>query len=242
MDSQKIIVIIPTFNEINNLPILINLIVEQNIPDLTILIVDDNSPDGTADCARDLSRTYDDLICVLGIPTKQGLANAYKKGFAWALSKGYDVLVQMDGDLSHNPGYMKPMINKLDSYDVVIGSRYIEKGKISDKWSFLRKGISSFGNFTIRNILLVPVRDITSGFKVFNHQAAKAINWNKIYCTGFGFQSEVTFQCHKLGYSIFEMPILFEDRLHGKSKMTFRILLETIVKIIIIRLFRFSKV
>ena len=242
MNSLKIIVIIPTFNEINNLPILANLIFAQNIPNLAILIVDDNSPDGTADCARDLSRMYNDMIYVLDIPDKLGLTNAYKKGFTWALAKGYDVLVQMDGDLSHNPDYIKHMVTKLDSYDVVIGSRYIEKGQISNKWSFLRRAVSFLGNFTIRNILSIDVRDITSGFKVFSYEAAKSINWDIVHCTGFGFQSEITLQCHKLGYSILEIPIFFEDRLHGKSKMSFRILLETMVKIIIIRLFRFTKV
>ena len=242
MNSLKIIVIIPTFNEINNLPILANLIFAQKIPNLAILIVDDNSPDGTADCARDLSGIYNDMIYVLDIPDKLGLANAYKRGFTWAIAKGYDVLVQMDGDLSHNPDYIKHMVTKLDSYDVVIGSRYIEKGKISNRWPFLRKAISFLGNFAIRNILSIDVRDITSGFKVFSHEAAESINWNIVHCTGFGFQSEITFQCHKLGYSILEIPILFEDRLHGKSKITFKILLETMVKIIIIRLSPFTKV
>jgi dolichol-phosphate mannosyltransferase len=235
MEDTKIIVIIPTLNEINNLPILVNLIFNQDISNLSILIVDDNSPDGTADCASELSKIYDDKIYVLGISYKSGLANAYKEGFNWAISKGYDILIQMDADLSHNPNYIEAMITNLKDYDVVIGSRYIEYGKTSNKWSFFRKSISLLGNFGIRHILAINIRDITSGFKAFNCNAAKSINWDQIHCTGFGFQAEVTFQCYQQEHDILEMPILFEDRLYGKSKMTLTVLAETFLKILAYR-------
>tara|TARA_Y100000996_G_scaffold415511_1_gene410698 strand:+ start:2993 stop:3745 length:753 start_codon:yes stop_codon:yes gene_type:complete len=241
MENSRIVVIVPTFNEANNLPVLAERIFAQNICDLDILIVDDNSPDGTADCARQLSENYNDNIYVLDLPEKLGLSNAYKQGFNWAISQKYDILVQMDADLSHNPNYIRHMIDKLSDYDVVVGSRYILKGAVSNKWSFLRRFISFLGNFGIRNILIINVRDITSGFKAFKYQSARSINWDQIYCAGFGFQAEITYQCYKFGYSIFEIPIIFEDRLYGKSKMTFVILLETLLKIIIFKLFQSSR-
>ena len=171
MENSKIVVIVPTFNEVNNLPVLAERIFAQNICDLDILIVDDNSPDGTADCARQLSENYNDNIYVLDLPEKLGLSNAYKQGFNWAISQKYDILVQMDADLSHNPNYIRHMIDKLSDYDVVVGSRYILKGAVSNKWSFLRRFISFLGNFGIRNILIINVRDITSGFKAFKYQS-----------------------------------------------------------------------
>jgi len=241
MNTPKIVVVIPTFNEVNNLSILTKKIFSQGIPNLDILIVDDNSPDGTACCARKLSPIYDERIHVLDIPHKLGLANAYNQGFNWAISNLYEIIVQMDADLSHNPIYIREMIDKLDIYDLVIASRYIQNGYVSNNWSFLRKLISSLGNFGIRKALSLNVRDVTSGFKAFNYRTAKSINWDKIRCSGFGFQSEVTFQCVRFGYSVFEMPILFDERLHDKSKMTFTILLETLVKIIEFRLFHASK-
>ena len=232
---KSVCVVVPTYNESENLPELTERIFSLNLPRLSVLIVDDNSPDHTAETARRLSLQYKGAIQVLQRGMKSGLGTAYIEGFQSASAKGYEIIVQMDADLSHRPEYLPQMIDFLQEYDVVVGSRYIDKNGMDSEWGIHRKILSFCGNLGIRWVSGIQAKDVTSGFKVFRTRILKEIDWTKIRSSGFGFQAEVAFQCEKNGVKILEYPIVFDERTRGKSKMSFAIICETVYIILSLR-------
>ena len=232
---KSVCVVVPTYNESENLPELTERIFSLNLPRLSVLIVDDNSPDRTAETARRLSLQYKGAIQVLQRRMKSGLGTAYIEGFQSASAKGYEIIVQMDADLSHRPEYLPQMIDFLQEYDVVVGSRYIDKSGMDSEWGIHRKILSFCGNLGIRWVSGIQAKDVTSGFKVFRTRILKEIDWTKIRSSGFGFQAEVAFQCEKNGVKILEYPIVFDERTRGKSKMSFAIICETVYIILSLR-------
>jgi len=189
--------------------------------------VDDNSPDGTGELADDLCRRYPGEFHVLHRPAKMGLGSAYIAGFRFALQHGADRIVQMDADFSHSPSYVPRFLEKLNGYDVVVGSRYAEGGQLDDRWSFGRYLLSWWANSVyIRLILGLKVQDATAGFKCWKRQALEAIDLDTIQSGGYVFQVEMAYVTARLGFRVLEIPIYFEDRRIGQSKMDMRIKLE----------------
>lgn len=232
---KSVCVVVPTYNESENLSELTERIFSLNLPRLSVLIVDDNSPDRTAETAWRLSLQYEGAIQVLHRKTRNGLGTAYIEGFQSALAKGYEIIVQMDADLSHRPEYLPKMIDLLREYDVVVGSRYIDKSSTDSEWGIHRKILSFCGNLGIRWISGIQANDVTSGFKAFCAGTLKEIDWTKVRSSGFGFQAEIAFHCEKNGLKVLEYPIVFEERTRGKSKMSLAIICETVYIILSLR-------
>ena len=222
----KTSIVIPTFNEAENLPVIIQRLFDLQIPSLKILIVDDNSPDGTGDIADKLTEKYSGIIDVLHRKGKLGLGTAYIEGFKFCLEGGAERIVQMDADFSHNPEKVSVLLSSLDSYDMVLGSRYIEGGSLDRDWAFWRKGLSSFGNLYARVILGMPIRDVTGGFRAWRRETLLGIPLERVKSQGYAFQVEMGYITHLMGFRIKEIPIYFADRLRGDSKMSLNIQIE----------------
>ena len=235
IETSKISVIIPTYNEAENLSILVRKIFDQSIENLNILIIDDSSPDGTAEIVNQLSKEFPGKIELVQRKKKLGLGSAYKLGYLKAIEAGSDIVVQMDGDLSHSPRYILDFLQQLHGSDIVVGSRYIEGGEIDKNWNPLRKIISKLGVISIRLVTGLKVKDVTSGFKAYNIDVLKTLNLQNLKCNGFGFQAEMLHSCTRNGYLIKEHPIYFNDRNNGKSKMSIHIILEAIKYLTLIR-------
>jgi len=227
MDSKKI-VIIPTYNEANNILALLEKILSL-YKDIDILIVDDNSPDKTGDIIERFALTEKSVKC-LRREKKEGIGPAYIAGFQYALNNNYEYIIQMDADLSHHPKYIKPLIDLAKDYDCVIGSRYVTGGG-TEHWSISRKLISRLGSFYARTISRVPAQDFTSGFRCFKNQALKQIQFATITSKGYAFNIETTIRLHKNRLKIKELPIIFKERTSGRSKMSLAIILEAITKV-----------
>lgn len=221
-------VIIPTYNERENLRPLTSRILSQH-PSLRILIVDDNSPDGTGHLADELARE-DSRIQVLHRPGKLGLGSAYREGFRKALDLGAGYLIEMDADFSHDPAVLPQFLEKIADYDLVIGSRYISGISVVN-WP-LRRLILSYGaNIYTRLITGLTIMDCTSGFKCFRRSLLERIDLDRITSDGYSFQIEMHFRCAELGARICEVPIIFIDRRVGQSKMSKRIVREAVVMV-----------
>jgi len=233
--TSKISVIIPTYNEAGNIPVLVRNIFDQSIENLHLLIIDDSSPDGTSRIVNQLSKEYPGKIDLIQRKKKLGLGSAYKLGYQKAISSDVDIVVQMDADLSHSPRYIPQFLKQLDNSDIVIGSRYIEGGQIDKNWHPLRKMISKLGVMSIRIVTGLKVKDVTSGFKAYKIDVLKTLNFENIKCNGFGFQAEMIHFCTRNGYLVKEHPIYFHDRNNGKSKMSIQIILEAIKYLTLIR-------
>lgn len=233
--STSICIVVPTYNEADNVPQLITGIEALGISDLTLVLVDDNSPDGTADLAESVGKNSDICVYVLRGRSKSGLGTAYVKGFRWVLEREFNVIIQMDADLSHSPEYIPKMLQLLDKYQVVVGSRYITNGVVDEDWHWTRKFISWIGNYAIRKIAYLQINDVTSGFKAYRRSALSCIDFDLARCKGFGFQSEIAYICQLMGLKIVELPIIFSDRQLGTSKMSLGIIMEAVVKMIYIR-------
>ena len=233
--TSKISVIIPTYNEAGNIPVLVRNIFDQSIENLHLLIIDDSSPDGTSRIVNQLSKEYPGKIDLIQRKKKLGLGSAYKLGYQKAISSDVDIVVQMDADLSHSPRYIPQFLKQLDNSDIVIGSRYIEGGQIDKNWHPLRKMISKLGVMSIRIVTGLKVKDVTSGFKAYKIDVLKTLNFENIKCNGFGFQAEMIHFCTRNGYLVKEHPIYFHDRNDGKSKMSIQIILEAIKYLTLIR-------
>jgi len=218
---EKYLVVIPTYNEAENIREVVEKVLELDIDGLEILIVDDNSPDGTGLIAEEMASS-DRRIHVIHRSRKRGLGSAYVEGFKFALSEGYDLIFEMDADLSHDPSYIPDFIEKSRDYDLILGSRYV-KGITVVNWPLKRLLLSYFGNLYARKVTGLPVRDATGGFKCFRREVLEAIDLDRISSEGYSFQIEMTFKAWKKGFRIFEMPIIFRDRERGQSKMSFRI-------------------
>jgi len=221
---------LPTYNEAENLPKLVSALLSLPL-DLAILIVDDHSPDGTGRIANELSTQHQGKITVLHRAGKLGLRSAYMEGFQQAFALGADAVVQMDADFSHDPAVLQEMAGRISSHDVVIGSRYIAGGSLDDRWPAWRKALSAFGNFYARTILSSPVRDMTTGFRMWRREALQAMPLDRIRSNGYIFLVEMAYVAYVMGFRIAEVPIHFADRRWGKSKMSFKIQLEAAMRI-----------
>ena len=229
-------VVVPTYNEADNLPELASRLFGLDLEDIRLYIVDDSSPDGTAEVARKLSDEYENRIEVISRSGKQGLGTAYTTGFARALSEEVDYVVQMDADLSHVPEEIPRMLGKLSRFDVAVGSRYTTGGGLDQEWSAKRRMLSGFGNHLIRAVTGVRVMDVTSGFKVYRAGALRSLDLSRIRCIGFGFQAEVAHYCQTSGLDVVEHPITFMERTRGVSKMSVRIIAEAMWKLTLLRI------
>jgi dolichol-phosphate mannosyltransferase len=234
--SLRALIILPTYNERENLRPLVEEILSRGPYD--ILIVDDNSPDGTGLLADELAGEHMGRVFVMHRQKKEGLGRAYIAGFKWGLARGYDVLFEMDADFSHNPDHLRQFMQQIhNGADLVLGSRNIRGGGTRN-WSWLRKFISRGGSLYAQIILWSPYRDLTSGFKAFRREVLEALDLDRIHSNGYSFQIEVTYRAHQLGFKIRETPIIFHDRRVGTSKMHGRIVLEAML---VVWKLRFSK-
>ena len=226
------IVVIPTYNEADNLPEMILTLLSLPFNDLQIIVVDDNSPDGTGAVADQLAADTWPHLVVIHRPGKQGLGTAYVAGFQRALLLGADIVVQMDADFSHSPHYIPHMITLLETYDVVVGSRFVRGGHVDKRWSWWRYSLSWWANkIYARAILGICVNDATAGFKALRRHALEAIDLHALVSNGYIFQVEVAYLCQKLGLRVAEIPIYFEDRRIGKSKMDVPIKVEAVWRV-----------
>ena len=224
------LIIIPTYNERENIEKLLQSVF-QNDPAAHILIVDDHSPDRTYELVEHLQETaYPGRLFLLKRSGKMGLGTAYIAGFKWALERDYDYVFEMDADFSHDPKYLPGFLDAIQSADVVLGSRYVTGGGVKN-WSFLRKAISMGGSLYARTILGLSVRDLTGGFKCFRREVLAAIDLDNIKSNGYSFQIEMTYRASRKGFRIQEVPIVFEDRALGKSKMSRKIFYEALLMV-----------
>ena len=231
MVFQKIILVIPTYNEAENLSRLVSVLLSLPLEGLSLLVVDDHSPDGTGQVAERLALEYPSKISILHRPGKQGLGTAYLEGFRLAFTSGADVIGQMDADFSHPPEKLVELVQALDCCDVAMGSRYVSGGGVDQRWPIWRKGLSRFGNFYARTLLRLPVRDVTGGFRVWKRVSLESLPLECVRSNGYAFLVELTYLATKLGLSIREVPIYFTDRLWGVSKMSFKIQRESAIRV-----------
>jgi dolichol-phosphate mannosyltransferase len=231
---MKCLVILPTYNERENLPTIVPAILAQG-PEFEVLVVDDNSPDGTGKLADSLAAS-ESRVSVLHRDGKRGLGTAYVAGFKHALAYGYDYVFEMDADFSHDPADLPRLAAAASRADVVIGSRWVPGGGTRN-WSWLRTFISRGGSIFARTVLGLNVADLTSGFKCFRREVLAALNLDAIGSNGYAFQVEVNYLCARRGYRIAEVPIVFVDRRVGKSKMSSTIVLEAMLMVLRYRLF-----
>lgn len=229
--SKNIHIVIPTYNEAENLKGLVSALYSLPIDRLNILIVDDNSPDGTGEIAEDLAHKYPGRLSVLHRAGKLGLGSAYIKGFRTALESGADYIVQMDADFSHPPEKIIEFINALSKTDAALGSRYIAGGKLDENWPLWRKGLSAFGNFYAKTILRLPIHDATGGFRAWRRETLLGMPLERIRSNGYAFQVEMIYVAYRLGFSFIEVPFYFADRQWGISKMSFSIQIEAATRV-----------
>lgn len=228
---RKIVVVLPTYNEAENLPLMIAALWELEIPGLIVLVVDDNSPDGTGRIADELAEKRPEQLVVLHREKKEGLGRAYVAGFKWALAQQADVVIQMDCDFSHSPAHIPEMLQRLNHADVVIGSRYVDGGRIDERWETGRYLLSWWANaLYTRLILNLKVQDATAGFKCWRADVLRGIDLDAISSQGYSFQFEMAYITQKLGYRTVEIPIYFEDRRIGRSKLTVPIKIEAALR------------
>ncbi|MBI3942870.1 MAG: polyprenol monophosphomannose synthase [Chloroflexi bacterium] len=235
---MKIITILPTYNEAENLPQIVRELLDLDGLDLHILIVDDNSPDGTGAIADALHAACPARVEVLHRPGKQGLGKAYLAGFRVALAQGADRIIQMDADFSHNPRYVPEIVQRSLKYDVVIGSRYTPGGSVDDRWGPGRRFLSWGGNVYARLVTSLKVQDATAGFKCFRREVLQALDLDAVRSDGYAFQIEMNYLCQRQGFSFCEVPIFFEDRRIGSSKMTLPIVMEAAWRVWEVRFWR----
>ncbi|GAB3664658.1 polyprenol monophosphomannose synthase [Nocardioides korecus] len=229
----RTLVVVPTYDEIENVETAIAR-VQAASPEAHVLVVDDNSPDGTGDRVA-AHPAYGTTVHLLRRPGKAGLGAAYRAGFAWALDHDYDVVVQMDADLSHPPERVPALVEALEHADMSVGSRYCRGGGV-ENWSWSRRLISWLGNVYVRLVLHLPVRDATAGFKAYRADALREIGAVTSHSNGYCFQIENTWQAVRRGLQVVEVPITFTDRTLGQSKMSSTIVLEAILRVLVWRL------
>jgi len=228
MSGNSLLIIIPTYNEIENIAPLVKEVF-SSVPNAHILVVDDNSPDGTAAAVEKIAEG-NPALHILKRSGKQGLASAYIAGFKWGIPKGYGIFLEMDADFSHNPEYIPEMLEQIKTYDVVIGSRNIKGGGV-EGWSAVRNMISKGGSLYSRIVLDCPIMDLTGGFNMWRKTALEKIGLDGIISKGYSFQVEMKFKAYHSGCAVKEIPILFPDRKRGNSKMSKKIFLEALVNI-----------
>lgn len=232
MSTAPALIIIPTYNERENLPQLAKAIFELQ-PDVHLLVVDDGSPDGTGELADELAAA-DERVHVMHRAGKLGLGTAYIAGFKWALERDYPLVFEMDADFSHQPRYIADFMAKAEAADLVLGCRYIKGGGTED-WGLWRQLVSRGGNLYARMVLWLPFHDLTGGFKCFRREVLEALDLDGVKSTGYAFQIELTYRVHMLGFKVAEVPIIFPDRKVGQSKMSGSIVKEAVVNLVKLR-------
>ena len=225
---NRTLVIVPTYNERENLEDLTARVL-RSAPGVDLLVVDDNSPDGTGALASALASAHD-RIHVLHRKGKEGLGAAYRAGFAWGLERGYQELVEMDADGSHQPEQLPRLLSRLGGADVVLGSRWVKGGSV-ENWPLRRLLLSQGGSLYARIVLGLPFRDVTGGYRAFTAEALRAIGLERVLAQGYGFQIEMLWHAHTVGLRIAEVPITFVERVHGVSKMSSGIVGEAIARV-----------
>lgn len=228
------IIILPTYNEKDNLAALVRGIFLVGIKDLHIIVVDDNSPDGTGRVADELAASYQQLQ-VIHRPRKEGLGKAYIAGFKKALADPQNQYIfEMDADFSHQPKYLPHFLDAIKNADLVLGSRNIPGGGVKN-WSYGRRLISGFANLVVRLILGLPIRDLTGGFKCFRREVLENLSLDDVESAGYNFQIELTYKTIKKNYRVLEIPIIFEERRAGQSKFSLAIMMESFIKVLKLR-------
>jgi glycosyltransferase involved in cell wall biosynthesis len=224
---MRALLVLPTYDEAENLVEVLDR-VRAATPDTQVLVVDDGSPDGTADLAEEHGKVIGGVE-VLRRPAKSGLGSAYRDGFRWGLERGFDVLLEMDSDLSHDPAALPSLLGAVEhGADLVIGSRYVPGGSIP-KWSWYRRAVSRWGNRYAAGVLGLAVNDSTAGYRAYRATMLRQIDLDRVVADGYGFQIEMTYDVVRRGGSIVEVPIAFVDRVRGTSKMSGRIVGEAFV-------------
>ena len=229
---SKALVIIPTYNELDNITIVLDKVLSLSCF-FNVLVVDDSSPDGTGDIVNQYIDKFKDRVFLLSRKSKEGLGKAYTEGFLWALENNYDYIFEMDADLSHDPKDLDRMYQILEesNYDVVVGSRYVNGINVVN-WPLSRILLSYFASIYSRVITGLPIKDATSGFVGYRNTVLKTINLKKLLFIGYAFQIELKFKAFKNGFKILEIPIIFKDREHGESKMNGNIIYEAVFGLI----------
>jgi dolichol-phosphate mannosyltransferase len=225
----RTVVVVPTYNERENLPVLLRHLLDLGLSGMHVLVVDDSSPDGTGDVADKLAAECPHAVGVLHRTQKEGLGRAYVAGMTRALDEGADVVIQMDSDLSHPVSVVPIMLETLRTTDaaVVLGSRYVPGGSTATDWPWYRKALSAWANFYVEVILRLGVNDATAGFKAWRASALRAIDLASVRSDGYSFQVELLYRAVQDGLRIVEVPIQFEERVHGASKMSLRVQVES---------------
>jgi dolichol-phosphate mannosyltransferase len=233
---MKTLIIIPTYNERQNIEKLVKEILIF-YPEAQILVVDDNSPDGTSKIVEQMARKYENIHLMLRLE-KFGLGNALKDGYQWALARNFDCILQMDADFSHNPAEISQILNEIKSgAELVIGSRYKDGFRVKGR-SIFRMGVSYFANLYTKAVLGFNIYDATSGFRCFRGSILKDIDLSLLLSEGYAFQIEMTYMCYKKGYCIKEIPILFNRRKEGNSKFNLKIIVEAFFTVLRLRFFK----
>lgn len=234
---MKTLIIIPTYNEIENIQKLIKEIFNHVDPQTHLLIVDDNSPDGTGQLV-DVMVQSNSRIHVLHRPRKMGLGTAYVAGFRYALERDFDVIFEMDCDFSHDPKYLPVFQQEIERADAVIGSRYIPGGSVVN-WGLRRRILSRGGSIYAKLVLGLPFNDLTGGFNCWRRSVIEAIGPSSLKSDGYAFQIEMKYKAHRKGFRIHEVPIVFEDRHLGHSKMSQKIVFEAMYRVLLMRFSKF---
>jgi dolichol-phosphate mannosyltransferase len=225
-------VVIPTYNEAENIEAMTEALLGLGLPSLDVLYVDDESPDGTGRLADRLAERHAGRVAVLHRSGPRGLGRAYVDGFRWALAHGADQIVQMDCDFSHNPQYIPQFLQYIGEYDVVVGSRYVSGGKTDEHWGVGRWLLSWWANSIYTRLILgCRVKDVTAGFKLWRRETLAGLGLERIRSQGYVFQVEMAYVTERLGYRVLELPIYFEDRRIGQSKMTVPVKLEAALRV-----------
>jgi dolichol-phosphate mannosyltransferase len=223
----RTLIVLPTFNEADNIVEVLQKL-RAVVPEASVLVVDDSSPDGTADLVEEVAEEIGD-VSVMRRPAKSGLGSAYRDGFRHGLAAGYDVMVEMDSDLSHDPAALPSLLAAAaDGAALALGSRYIPGGSIPD-WSWHRRALSRWGNRYAAAVLGIDVNDATSGYRAYRAEALAGIDFHTVQADGYGFQVEMAYRVLASGGRIVEVPISFTDRVRGESKMSSRIVVEALV-------------
>lgn len=227
---MRITVVVPTYDEAENLPGLVSALFSLPL-DLSVLVVDDASPDGTGPLAERLAEQHPGRMAVIRRADKLGLRSAYMEGFRRALDEGADAVAQMDADLSHDPALLPQMAARLRDCDVVLGSRYVARGGVDRDWPLWRRSLSAFGNFYARAILGIPMRDVTTGYRLWRRETLLAMPLERLRSNGYVFLVEMAYLAHCLDFCVDEQPIYFADRRAGRSKMSLRIQAEAALRV-----------
>lgn len=224
-DAKTVLVVTPTYNERDNIVRLITL-VRENVPEADILVVDDNSPDGTGDAVEEIAAKDPKVHC-LHRTAKDGLGRAYIAGFGWGIARRYDLIVQMDADLSHDPKYLSSLLAGAKTHDLTLGSRYVPGGG-TENWGLHRRILSRFASRYARTILGMPVKDMTGGYRCWKRHVLEDIDLPSIYSNGYSFIVETLYRAVLRGYTVKEVPIIFTDRINGQSKMSRKVIFESV--------------